>query len=218
MCLVAVIRTSSLFFEVECTIVLPPMSSLVAEVDAAGQNGSSPRLCEGSDDEEFFDAPATLSQQRGTRVQWEVRYDPNYRSVYYYNVNTFESRWTEPDKNVVESDLLNITETSHTEEVEATDIDWERLYDEEHGWYYFYNKLTRESRWEGDYSLGSEDLTVNVDEKEDCTHETTTAVEYVGTNAKRDPIKVSHLNAGVNAVALAWLRAAQLQKNQMGKT
>jgi len=188
------------------------MSSLVASVDAAGQNGTSPLFCEGEG--------KTLSQQRGARVQWEVRYDPNHRSIYYYNVNTFESRWTEPDENVVEPDSQDITDTSHTEEVEVSDLDWERLYDDEYGWYYFYNKLTGESRWEGDCSHYSEDLALKAEDKEEYTYESNTAVEYVGTDAKRDPKEneVSKLDAGVNAVALAWLRAAQLQQKQRGKT
>ena len=193
------------------------------------------------DEEEFFDAPSSLSEQTGTEVEWEVRYDPVHEHPYWINVKTGESSWENPngadgtelvatEGNYVaqQNEVYEYTEHEALGEKETGEFTttfgddaWERHYDPESDWYYYYNSTTGETKWDNiteeygtdeyqysnDQQYGDENSIIGVENNvaQDNSNEESvvegTTLSGVGNTANDNGVQAG--------VARAWLKEAR---------
>eukprot|EP00944_MAST-04C_sp_MAST-4C-sp1_P007609 g7609.t1 len=196
-----------------------------------------------ADEEEFFDAPSSLSEQTGIEVEWEVRYDPVHEHPYWINVKTGESSWENPngadgteavttgvDQITHANEAYEYTEQDTLGEIEAKETNttlgddtWERHYDPESDWYYYYNPTTGETKWDNiteeygtdEYQYGNEQQ--YGDENSNVGLENTVAQgnsneegAVEGTTISNSALSNAANETGVQAsVARAWLKEAR---------
>ena len=219
------------------------------------------------DEDEFFDAPSSLSEQTGVDVEWEVRYDPVHQHPYWINIITGESSWENPNGENNSNDYTGEVEgyeytegvpqeqvaygvTSSSNDMynnntgtnddsnnnsnvindnnnSVADDTWERHYDPESDWYYYYNPITGETKWDniteeymgdGDYQSTIDEhyyennhITDNLENNqgENSFNEQGEVVEEA-TSSSSSNITTTSNNSTVQAgVARAWLKEAR---------
>ena len=195
------------------------------------------------DEEEFFDAPSSLSEQTGIEVEWEVRYDPVHEHPYWINVKTGESSWENPNgtdgTEAITTEVGQIAQASESyeytehdtpgereaEETNTTFADdtWERHYDPDSDWYYYYNPATGETKWDNiteeygtdEYQYGNGqqygDENSNVGVENDVAQGNSNEEGVVeGTTLSNSALGNAANENGVQAgVARAWLKEAR---------
>jgi hypothetical protein len=219
------------------------------------------------DEDEFFDAPSSLSEQTGVDVEWEVRYDPVHQHPYWINIITGESSWENPNgehnnndytgevegyeyTEVVPQEQVAYDVTSSSNDMydnntgtnddsnnnfdvindnnnSVADDTWERHYDPESDWYYYYNPVTGETKWDNitEEYMGDGDYQSTIDENYYENNYTTDNLENNhGENSFNEQGEVveeatssssnittnSNNNSTVQAgVARAWLKEAR---------